>query len=254
MSALQELLTGWLTSIGALLPLGFAFGAGMVAAVNPCGFAMLPAYLSLYLGGVREEEFAKRPAGTRALRALLVSFAVCSGFVLLFGVAGVVVAAGGHALLGVMPWVGLSIGVVLSAVGLWMLAGRSMYASFFQRIAGRLGSPKLVTPKGFFLFGLGYGAASLSCTLPVFLLVVGSGIAAGGFLPAMARFAGYALGMASVIVTLTLALALFKVGLVAWFGRAMPYVRLASAILLLGAGVYLILYWLTRLTQAAPFG
>lgn len=70
----------------------------------------------------------------------------------------------------------------------------------------------------------------------------------------MARFMGYALGMTSVIVTLTLALAFFKVGLVAQFGRAIPYVRLTSAILLLGAGVYLVLYWLTRLTQAAPLG
>jgi cytochrome c biogenesis protein CcdA len=252
-SGLQELLTGWLTSISAVLPVGFAFAAGMVAAVNPCGFAMLPAYLSLYLGA-REEEFAKRSASARALRALLVSLAVSSGFVLLFGAAGVVVAAGGRALLGVMPWVGFTIGVVLSAVGLWMLAGRGLYASFFQRIAGRVGSPKLATPKGFFLFGLGYGAASLSCTLPVFLLVVGSGIAAGGFLPAMARFMGFTLGMASVIVTLTLALAFFKMGLVAWFGRAMPHVRVVSAVLLLGAGAYLILYWLTRLTQAAPFG
>ncbi len=156
MSGLQELVTQWLTSLGTLLPLGFAFGAGMVAAVNPCGFAMLPAYLSLYLGA-REEEFSKRSVGARALRALLVSLAVSSGFVLLFGAAGVVVAAGGHALPGAMPWVGVSIGVVLSAVGLWMLAGRSLYASFFQRIAGRVGSPKVATPKGFFLFGLGYG-------------------------------------------------------------------------------------------------
>jgi len=31
-------------------PLAFAFGAGMVATVNPCGFAMLPAYLSFFLG------------------------------------------------------------------------------------------------------------------------------------------------------------------------------------------------------------
>ncbi len=140
MSGLQEFATQWLTSLGVLLPVGFAFGAGMVAAVNPCGFAMLPAYLSLYLGA-REEEFAKRSASARAVRALLVSLAVSAGFVLLFGAAGVVVAAGGQALLGVMPWVGISIGVVLSMVGLWMLAGRGLYAGFFQRIAGRVGCP-----------------------------------------------------------------------------------------------------------------
>ena len=30
--------------------LALAFSAGMVATVNPCGFALLPAYLSYFLG------------------------------------------------------------------------------------------------------------------------------------------------------------------------------------------------------------
>ena len=32
-------------SLGIIAPLGFAFGAGVAAAFNPCGFAMLPAYM-----------------------------------------------------------------------------------------------------------------------------------------------------------------------------------------------------------------
>jgi hypothetical protein len=71
-SELQALVTSWLTELAAVLPFGFAFGVGMVAAVNPCGFAMLPAYLSLYLGA-HEEDFRKRPPTTRLLQALLVS-------------------------------------------------------------------------------------------------------------------------------------------------------------------------------------
>ena len=31
-------------------PLALAFASGMVATVNPCGFAMLPAYLGYFLG------------------------------------------------------------------------------------------------------------------------------------------------------------------------------------------------------------
>ena len=31
-------------------PLALAFAAGLVATVNPCGFAMLPAYLSYFMG------------------------------------------------------------------------------------------------------------------------------------------------------------------------------------------------------------
>ncbi len=94
MSEVQELVTQWLTSLGELLPLGFAFGAGIVAAVNPCGFAMLSAYLSLYLGS-QEEGFEKRSATGRAIRAVLIGGIVSLGFVLLFGLAGVIVAAGG---------------------------------------------------------------------------------------------------------------------------------------------------------------
>src|SRR6266581_3372862 len=47
--------------LGAALPLGLAFGAGMVAAVNPCGFALLPAYIGLYLGTNQTEAGDRRP-------------------------------------------------------------------------------------------------------------------------------------------------------------------------------------------------
>jgi cytochrome c biogenesis protein CcdA len=55
----QTIIAGWLSSLTGALPVGLAFGAGMIAAVNPCGFAMLPAYLSLYLGA-EESDFGKR--------------------------------------------------------------------------------------------------------------------------------------------------------------------------------------------------
>ena len=42
--------SNFLARVADLFPLGFAFSAGMVSAVNPCGFAMLPAYLGLFLG------------------------------------------------------------------------------------------------------------------------------------------------------------------------------------------------------------
>jgi cytochrome c-type biogenesis protein len=51
--------------------------------------------------------------------------------------------------------------------------------------------------------------------------------------------------MAAVLVTLTLALAFFKQGLVRWLRNAVPYVRLVSAVLLVVAGAYVIFYWLS---------
>jgi cytochrome c-type biogenesis protein len=243
-SELQALVTSWLTELAAVLPFGFAFGIGMVAAVNPCGFAMLPAYLSLYLGA-HEEDFGKRSPTTRLLQALLVGATVSLGFVLLFGLAGLLISAGGTLLLEVMPALGIVIGGVLVLAGLWMLAGGTLHAGPFERFAGRVGDPRNVSVPGFFLFGLAYGAASLSCTLPAFLAVVGSSLASGGVLAGAGRFFGFGLGMAAVLVTLTLALAFFKQGLVKSLRRAVPYVRLASAVLLIIAGAYVIFYWLS---------
>ena len=244
MSELQALLAGWLSDLAAVLPIGFAFGAGMVAAINPCGFAMLPAYLSLYLG-VEEDDFDKRSFAVRLLRALLVGVTVSLGFVLLFATAGLAISAGGSALLSIMPTLGIVIGGALVLFGLWMLAGRALYTGFFERLASRVGNPGTVSIRGFFLFGLAYGAASLSCTLPVFLAVVGSSLATGGVLAGAGQFLVFGLGMAAVLMALTLALAFFKQGLVKWLRGAVPYVQLASALLLVLAGAYIIYYWLS---------
>ncbi len=242
MSALQELATQWLTNLGALLPVGFAFGAGIVAAVNPCGFAMLPAYLSLYLGN-QEAGFEKRSALRRVFRAVLIGGVVSLGFVLLFGLAGVIVAAGGSAILGVMPWLGTVIGGALILMGLWVLAGRTLYTGVFERLARRIGDPRAMSVRGFFLFGLAYGLASLSCTLPVFLAVMGSSLTAGNFLAAAGQFVSYGLGMTSVILILTLALTLFKEGVISRLRKVTPYVQPISAALLVLAGGYIVFYW-----------
>jgi cytochrome c-type biogenesis protein len=253
-SGLQELAVQWLTGLGRLLPFGFAFGAGIVAAVNPCGFAMLPAYLSLYLGN-QEAGFEKRSSLGRVLRALLIGGAVSLGFVLLFGLAGVVVSAGGNAILGAMPWVGAVIGAALVVMGLWMLAGRTLYTGIFERLAARIGDPKAMGVRGFFLFGLAYGLASLSCTLPVFLAVMGGSLTAGSFAAGAGRFLGYGLGMASVLLVLTLALALFKGGVISRLRGVTRYVQPISAALLVVAGAYIIFYWWPVLVgESSPVG
>jgi cytochrome c-type biogenesis protein len=253
MSEIQHLLAELLSRLGAALPFGIAFAAGMVAAVNPCGFAMLPAYLSLYLG-TEESGFAERSAPKRALRALLVGFVVSSGFVVLFLLAGVVISVGGDALIAAMPVLGALVGEALILLGAWMLLGRSLHVGAFGRLAAKLGDPRKLGVRGFFLFGLAYGAASLGCTLPVFLAVVGSGIVAGGVVASATRFLGYGLGMASVLVALTLALAFFKEGLLKRLRGALPYVQTASALLLILAGAYVVFYWWMAQSVGSPLG
>ena len=243
-NTLSQLASTWLGSVADFLPLGYAFGAGMVSTVNPCGFAMLPAYLGLYLG-TDEEQFAQASALRRFAQALVVASAVSLGFVLLFGVAGLLIAAGGRFVVGAFPWIGLGIGVLLAVLGLWLLTGHTLYTGFAERLTERMGNPGQKDIRGFFTFGIAYGTASLSCTLPIFLTVVGSGLAVQGFAAAAAQFVSYALGMGLVISALTLGMALFSGAVVGPLRRTLPYFRNFSAALLVLAGAYIVYYWLS---------
>jgi cytochrome c biogenesis protein CcdA len=224
------------------LPLAYAFSAGMVATVNPCGFAMLPAYVSYQLGA-REAGYEARPLIYRALRALALGLVVTGGFVLLFSAVGAVVALGGRAIVGAVPWAALVIGAVLVLLGLGALVGRSPHLAALSRVQ----LPSGAGWRGVFLFGVAYAVASLSCTLPIFLVVVGSALAAGGAVPALLMFLAYGLGMGAVMIAVTLGAALFKGAVARALRRVVPYVERASAVLLIGAGGYIVYYWLDAL-------
>jgi len=246
MSEIQLFLSNWLSGLASFLPVGYSFGAGMVSTVNPCGFAMLPAYLSLYLGA-QDGAFYQRSIGFRALKALFVGFTVSAGFVLLFAIVGAVVSAGGSFVISAMPWIAVVIGIGLAILGLWMLAGRTVYAGFFSRLASHIGDPRSTGIRGFLLFGVAFGAASLSCTLPIFLVVVGSALATGGVLSGLVQFLSYGLGMGLVLILLTLGIALLKEGIfLSGLHRIFPYVERTAAVLLVLAGSYIVYYWLFK--------
>ena len=244
-----ELLSGrsgsFLGGVGLFLPLGFAFAAGMVSAVNPCGFAMLPAYLGLYLGAGDQKQPENSPF-KQVGQAVLVGLSVTAGFVVLFGLAGILLSLGTRTLLvGVLPFVGLAIGVALTALGAWLMSGGKLYTGFAARAASHMGDANQVNVKGYFIFGLSYGTASLSCTLPIFLTVIGTTLAVSGLLTAVGQFLLFAVGMGLVIMLLTIGMALFKGSMVRWLRKAMPYVQPVGAWLMVLAGAYIVFYWLT---------
>lgn len=222
----------------------FALAAGMASAVNPCGFAMLPAYLGLYLGSNLNEGEQLTPTRTVG-RALLVGATVSAGFILLFGVVGAVVGVSASFVSYVLPWLGLVIGVGLLLVGAWMVGGGKLYTGLAAQAANRMGDPNQVSVKGYFLFGLSYGTASLSCTLPIFISVVGIGVAGFSAQTVVENFFLYALGMGLVIMVLTLGMALFKGAMVALMRKALPFIQPIASGFMVVAGTYIVFYWLT---------
>lgn len=235
--------SGFVGDVGRFLPLGFAFAAGMVAAVNPCGFVLLPAYLGVFLG----EADGERAVGTtgRVRRGLVVGATLALGFVLLFAMIGLLVGFIARAVIGVLPFLGLAIGVGLVLAGGYRLAGGTLYASLPERISGRLSGAGAPSLRGYFLFGLAYGTASLSCTLPIFLAVLGGSLATPDLARTLGRVGLYGLGMGSVVLALTLAAALFKATAVRRLGGAMRVVEPVGTVFLFLAGTYVVYYWLT---------
>ncbi len=234
----------FLSGLAVSLPLGYAFGAGMVSAVNPCGFALLPAYLGLYLG-LGDGRPASAPR--RLVQALAVSFTVTASFVLLFGLVGLSLGLTRWALGAYLAWLGLAVGLLLVLAGGFVLAGGHLGAAFAQRIGDRLGGPaREVGFRGYAAYGLAYGASSLGCTLPIFLSVVGSSLTGGGVAGVLAQFVLYALGMGSVLGGLTIVAALVKQAAFGALRRVGGYLEPIGAMLLLLTGGYVVYYWLSN--------
>jgi cytochrome c-type biogenesis protein len=223
----------------ALLPVGWAFAAGMVASVNPCGFLLLPSYLSYHLG-TEEEGFYEQTAGKRLGKALLLGGVATAGFVTILTIFGGIIAAGGRGLITVAPFAGVAIGAVMALLGVYLLVThRSLGIMAASRVT--------VTPKrnlrNVYSFGIAYAIGSLSCTLPIFLVVVGSSLASQGLADSLAQFVGYALGMGSILIVATIGAALLRGAVARGLRRVVPYVHRTSALFLVGAGLYLVYYW-----------
>jgi cytochrome c biogenesis protein CcdA len=220
--------------------LAYAFGLGFVAAVNPCGFPLLPAYLAFFARTERSANFARRTT-----RAIVSSAAVTIGFVVVFGILGVVLAGALQLVSAWIPWIVIGFGIGMIVVAVLRLTGR--------RIPLRLPSPgfqngtSIVAAAG---FGVAYAIASISCALPLFVIAVAGTLGAGGVLQRGATFLAYAVGMGVFILACSLIGVHAGAGALHPLRRASRFVPVVSSIVVGVVGAYLVFYWISDL--AAP--
>jgi cytochrome c-type biogenesis protein len=224
-------------------PLALAFAAGLVATVNPCGFAMLPAYLSYFMG--IEDDDQSRVGALRG--ALVVGAIVSSGFLVVFGLAGILITAGFRVVIDVIPWVAIVVGVAVIGLGIALVRG-------YELKVGLPKAGKAASGRGYrsvFLFGISYAVASLSCTLPVFLTVVATQVTRGSFVSGIATFVAYGAGMAVVLMAVTIAIAVGKQTLIARLRGSARHISRVSGVILIAAGVYIVWFWTVSLRSGA---
>jgi cytochrome c-type biogenesis protein len=220
-------------------PLALAFGAGIVATVNPCGFAMLPAYLAFFLGA----EGADRDTPTTVQRSLRVGLSVSAGFLVVFSAVGLAIYHLSASVDRWTPWATIVIGAVLVVLGIAILRGYEPVVRLPKLQRG--GRER--TDRSMFLFGISYAVASISCSLPAFTSAVVGTFRRENLASSLAVFVAYAAGMTLVLLALTVSLGMAKQGLLRGLRKALPYVTRASGVLLLVAGAYLVHYgWYER--------
>lgn len=226
-----------------MLPVSFAFGAGMIATVNPCGFIMLPSFAAFYLVS---EDGTPRPLPLRLARAAQMGLFVSLAFMLTFGVMGLVVTVAGKQLIGWTYWGGLLIGIALMTFGTYQfLTRRAIFADLTAGV--RVSRSRTVT--GVLTFGFAYALVSLGCTLPIFMLVVGSVFTGqAGYAGSIWRFVEYGGGMGLVLTLIAVGVAIARQPVIRFVGGALPYIHGLANLALIFGGAYVTWYWWKALT------
>ncbi|MCP3801973.1 cytochrome c biogenesis protein CcdA [Allokutzneria sp. A3M-2-11 16] len=214
-----------------LQTLGFALAAGLVAALNPCGFAMLPAYLTLVIVG---DGGAERGRAAAIGRALVATLAMALGFLVVFGTFGLLIAPLAASVQQYLPVITVIIGAGLVGIGIWMLTGRE-FALFLPKPGRGAPTARLGSMFG---YGLAYAIASLSCTIGPFLAVTSATFRSGSFGGGVLAYLAYGAGMTLVVGVLATAAALASSTVTTKFRRLLPHINRVGGGLVVLVGVY----------------
>jgi cytochrome c biogenesis protein CcdA len=220
---------------------GLAFAAGLVAALNPCGFAMLPAYLLLVVRGQQSGERSSATAGLAAVgRALAATVGMALGFLTVFGLFGALTVSAAATVQRYLPYATVVIGLVLVALGTWLLSGRTLSALTPAPLGRRLAPT--VRLSSMYGYGISYAIASLSCTVGPFLAVTAAGLRGGSLVTGVSIYLAYTAGLTLIVGVLAVAAATASSGVAERLRRILPFVNRISGALLLLVGVYVAYY------------
>lgn len=217
--------------------LTLALVAGAVAALNPCGFALLPAYLSLLVASPAGEVDGRTQLAAIG-RAARFTAGMTTGFVVVFGTFGLAIAPLAISIEQYLPVVTLVVGAALVGAGVWLLAGRTIAAPRLLH-RGRAPGASWSSQVG---YGVAFALASLSCTVAPFLAVSAGAVRSGGVLGLLGTYVAYALGMGAVVGVAALGAATASSRLIGRARRVGPFLARGSGALLVLAGAYVAWY------------
>ncbi len=220
---------------GGRTPLAFALVTGVITAFNPCGFAMLPAYVSYFVGKHADDDLG---LSRRLTNAAITGLLVTAGFITVFGSIGLVATSFLSQINNVVPYISMVVGVILAILGLSMVRGYEPKLTRLTVSRARAGSGY----RSMYLYGLSYAVVSLSCGFPGFISAVVASTREKGFLSKMSVYLAFTLGMGLVMVLLSFSVALAQQAVVRGMRKILPHVNRISGALLIVSGLYVSYY------------
>jgi len=213
------------------------FSLGIVTAINPCGFAMLPTWLGYFIG---KDTADKQARPEQVIRGLWVSLTLTATFVGVFGFLGFVIShlVNEETIAQKTPWITVALGILLIPYGFSLLfkKNKKLFPSFNRR------GPKSNEMFSVIGFGISYAIVSVGCSAPLFLLQISGSFSREGIIQGTIIFLAYALGFGAVVTVTTLSLALARGGIVRNLRKLLPYIDQIGALALLTGGAYLCIY------------
>lgn len=211
--------------------MSFAFIGGALAILNPCGFPLLVAHLSMSMRG---SEDGGRPARDGLARGL----AVATGFVATLLVVSVPMAFGLRQVMRVLPRAGLVVGIGLVVIGALTLMGAA------TRIpTGFRARPLDGSFRSYVALGAAQAITALGCTLPVFLAVIGASVASGGVASLLATLGAYGAGAATLLIVVSAAATSVGRALTSRSRGVLRHSRAFGGVMLIASGAYLTYFW-----------
>lgn len=212
-----------------LFLLSLAFTAGLFTFLSPCTIAFFPIYMAYFLRLKGNNTFT-----LGVLAGLLAGIGASLVFLALGFASSIIVMM----LLSNYLFIKIVLGLILIILGLITISPGG--------IVFNVPVPSLEFVGGFYLssllYGVVYAFASLSCSLPVFLMVIFTSASSGGFLGLLTSFIAYALGLITPMMTLSVAIIYFKGVIERPYSSLASNFKRISGILLIVGGLYLLFF------------
>ena len=214
----------------------FAFLAGMASFFSPCSFLLFPGYIAYYLGTSKETNHDPKvkPAKLGFLAALgvLVFFMILSGILLLTG----------KAIVPYLFYIAPIVGILVILAGVLLLAGTTFKVGALQKFLNKFKTKEERSGRNIFLFGVGYGGASLGCTLPLLFALIVTPLSQGKLGLVFISFMVYAFGMSLLMILTTYIVHKQRHILIDKLSASTVWIKRVSGILLILIGSYLTYY------------